>query len=335
MLLGEKCLVTGAFGFVGRHLVGQLVRDKVQVVSFTRNRSPLLQPGVDVDVVVGDVRDSRATRAATVGCTTVFHLAGPAHNFAEVDNEDLHQEVTVTGTKNLLSAARENGVQRFVFLSTLSVYSVDGDTMRDETSLSIPASAYGRAKLAAEQHVMSAGLISGMHVCCLRPAVVYGQGCRGNLSRMITMIDRGLFTPPPQLKNKRSMVHISDLVQAMILAARSSIADRKTYIVTDDQAYSTREVYEAICRGLGKPVPGWGVPVVGLKVLARAGDVIGKVRGKAFLFDSDVLEKFISNAWYSSEKIARELGYQPRVTFEEALPEMIAWYRRTRVQSPC
>jgi nucleoside-diphosphate-sugar epimerase len=60
------------------------------------------------------------------------------------------------------------------------------------------------------------------------------------------------------------------------------------------------------------------------------GDVIGRLRGRRFVFDSDALEKLTGSAWYSSEKIARELGFRPKVTFEDALPEMIDWYRKTR-----
>ena len=82
-----------------------------------------------------------------------------------------------------------------------------------------------------------------------------------------------------------------------------------------------------ICRGLGKSIPRWHVPLVVLKGLAWVGDVIGRLRGRRFVFDSDALEKLTGNAWFSSGKIARELGFRPRVTFEDALPELISWYR--------
>lgn len=92
--------------------------------------------------------------------------------------------------------------------------------------------------------------------------------------------------------------------------------------------YSSRELYELICKGLGRAIPGWNVPVPVLRGLARAGDAIGRLRGRRFFFDSDALEKLIGSAWYNSEKISRDLGYRPVVTFEEALPELILWYRK-------
>jgi nucleoside-diphosphate-sugar epimerase len=85
-----------------------------------------------------------------------------------------------------------------------------------------------------------------------------------------------------------------------------------------------------ICRSLGKPIPRWHVPLGALKGLAHVGDVVGRLRGRRFIFDSDALEKLTGNAWYSSEKITRELGFRPTATLEDALPEMIDWYRKTR-----
>jgi nucleoside-diphosphate-sugar epimerase len=120
---------------------------------------------------------------------------------------------------------------------------------------------------------------------------------------------------------------VANAVEAACLAAARPAASGQTYIVTDGRPYSSRELYELICKGLGRAIPGWNVPLPVLRGLARAGDVIGRVRRRRFFFDSDALEKLIGSAWYSSEKISRELGYRPSVTFEEALPELVAWYR--------
>jgi nucleoside-diphosphate-sugar epimerase len=152
---------------------------------------------------------------------------------------------------------------------------------------------------------------------------------------MIKMIDRGLFPALPDVKNCRSMVHVSDVVEAVILAATNSVANGQCYIVTDGRPYSTWELYEMICRSLGKSIPRWHVPLGALEALAGVGDVIGRLRGRRFVFDSDALDKLTGNAWFSSGKIARELAFQPRMTFEAALPELIAWYRGTQARLTC
>jgi nucleoside-diphosphate-sugar epimerase len=216
----------------------------------------------------------------------------------------------------------------FVFFSSVKAMGEGGSRCLDESFIGQPETPYGRSKLDAERLVLDIGQRSGLHVACLRLPLVYGPGGRGNLFRMIAAIDHGVFPPLPELGNRRSMVHIADVVQAAILASESPAANGQCYIVTDGQAYSTHELYTMICRSLGRKVPAWHVPVLALKMLGVAGDVFAMVSGKRFVFDSDALDKLIGSAWYSSERISRELGYHPMTSFEMALPEMIAWYKR-------
>ena len=198
----------------------------------------------------------------------------------------------------------------------------------DEDAPAHPDSAYGHAKLEAEQHILAAGRVHGVHVCVLRLPLVYGPGSKGNISRMIRAIDRGYFPPFPEVGNRRSLVHVDDAVQALLLASELPQANGKTYIVTDGQTYSTRTIYEAICRALGRPVPRWSAPVSLLKLGASIGGAVGKLWGHPMPLNCDVFDKLIGSAWYSSDKIARELGFWPQRTLYDALPEMIAEYRR-------
>lgn len=328
-------LVTGSSGFIGQHLVDRLLRDGFSLKVLIRGEEAGGRRSANVEIAEGDIRDAESVRKAVTCVESVFHLAGKVHDLEELDDTGEHGEVTLRGTCNLLTAAAESGVKRFVFLSSLSVYGTASQEVRDEGAACNPISAYGKAKFEAEQYLFNEGARFGIHVCCLRPAMVYGPGCKGNLPRMIKMIDRGLFPFLPDVGNRRSMVHVSDLVEAAILGASTPVANGQRYIVTDGRPYSTRELYEMIRRGLGKRIPRWHVPIGMLKGLSLVGDVVGRLRGRRVVFDSDALEKLTGNAWFSSERISRELGYRPRMTFEEALPEMIAWYRETQARSPC
>lgn len=328
-------LVTGATGFIGQHVVDGLLRRGFAVRALIRSDREAHGWGNSVEIARGDLLDTGSLRPAAEGVEGVFHLAAKVHDLEELGDSGEHEAVTRRGTQNLLVAAAESRVKRFVFMSSLSVYGAPSTALRDETAQCAPTSAYGQAKLVAEQCVLGYGKKSGAHVSCLRPAMVYGVGGRGNLPRMIKMIDRGGFPPLPHVKNRRSMVHVSDVAEAAILAANHPAANGQCYIVTDGRSYSTRELYEMICRGLGKSIPRWNLPLGALKALAGVGDIIGRLRGRRFVFDSDAIEKLTGNAWFSSEKISRELGYKPRVTFEDALPEMIASYRGTQVPPTC
>ncbi len=331
----RRILVTGATGFIGGYLVDRLIAKKLSVKILVRNESPVRKWEGNVDVVKGDIRDDASVRRATVGVDTVFHLAGKVHDLEEINGAGDHTDVTVNGTRTLLSAAEENDIRSIVFLSSLSVYGKSSAAVQDEASPCAPNSDYGLAKMKAEEYVIDHGIKLGTHVCCLRPAMVYGLGCKGNLPRMIRMIDRGLFPPLLDIHNHRSMIHVSNVVDAVVLAATHPAANGQCYVVTDGRPYSTTELYEMICRSLGRSIPRWRVPIALLKGLAGVGDVVGRLRGRRFFFDSGVFEKLTGNAWYSSEKIVRELGYRPSVTLEDALPEMISWYRGTRLQATC
>jgi UDP-glucose 4-epimerase len=328
-------LVTGATGFIGRRLVGALmlragvavhvlIRDSMQVAR--------LWPTGGVTARVGDLTKPDSLGAICNGVDTVFHLAGYAHANGVPESEalDLHNRITVEGTRALLTAAATAGVKRFIFVSSVKAMGEGSDFCLDESSTTEAASIYGRAKRSAEGLVLQAGQELGMHVCILRLPLVYGHDNKGNLPRMIAAIDRGHFPPLRELGNKRSMVHVDDVVQALQLAAESPSARNQTYIVTDEQIYSTRHIYTLICNALGRPVPGWTVPVTLLQLTARLGDLIGAVRGRPWAFNSEALDKLIGSAWYSSDKIRRELGYRPMCTLGTALPEMVAEYRTSQ-----
>lgn len=324
-----QVLVTGASGFIGRHLVARLVRQGAVVRALVRGAAHPSGWPDGVEVVHGDVRDAVAACAASAGAGTIYHLAGKAHDTAEIGDSAAYGEVTVAGTETLLGAALEAGVRRVVFVSSLAVYGPGLDAApRDETAPLRPATAYGRAKLRAEKSVLDFGARTGAHVCCLRPATVYGPGAKGNLPRMVGMIDRGLFPPLPDSGNRRSMVHVDDLVDALLLAASSPAAGGCCFNVTDCRAYGARELYEMICRATARRPPRWRIPLACFRALAAAGDIIGRVRGRRAGFDGQAFEVLFGSAWFSAEHIARELGYRPSHTLEDALPAMVADLRR-------
>jgi len=220
-----------------------------------------------------------------------------------------------------LEVAQEAGVRRFVCFSSVKAMNEGGPDCLDEATACHPETPYGKSKLAAERLVMAGDYVPEPVV--LRLSMVYGPAMKGNLPRMVEAVDKGRFPPIPEFGNRRSMVHVEDVVQAALLAAERPEAVGQIYIVTDGQPYPTRQLYEWICEALGKPVPAWQISKIILKVLARVGDLIGNVGGRRFLFDSDALEKLAGSAWYSSKKIEQELGFQAKHHLRESLPEIV------------
>ncbi len=324
-------LVTGATGFIGRHLVNALSRDQRALAVLARRAETAagLWPGAAIDVRFGDLEQPQTLRGTCSGVETVYHLAGCAHkeNAYDPSTEEQFRHAIVDGTEALLAEAASAGVKRFVFVSTVKAMGEGGEACLDESSPAHPQSPYGRAKLAAERAVFEAGERAGMHVSVVRYPLVYGPGNKGNIPRMIRAVDRGIFPPLADNGNRRSMVHVYDAARALIAAADSAAANGQTYIVTDGEVYSTRRIYDMIRAALGLAPRRWGVPVGMLQAAGAMGDLIGRLRGSAFAVDSQVLEKLIGSAWYSSEKISRELGFRPAYTLADALPAMVAEYQ--------
>lgn len=318
-------LVTGGTGFLGQYLIDRLRQNpENRIAVLSRNPERIITSrGGAVRKVTGDLTKPETLAGSCSGIDTVFHLAGEAH--VEADDPYAHKLMTVAGTRNLLDIAGLARVKKFIFFSSVKAMGEETTQLADESCAGEPRSAYGKSRLKAEELVLAAGKRYGMHTCNLRLAMVYGAGCKGNIPRMVAAIDRNRFPPLPEVGNKRSMVHALDVVGAALLAMDSPVAAGKTYIVTDGVAYSARDLYVALCRGLGKRAPSWAVPASILRMAARFGD---KVKGKIrFPLDSDTLSKLLGCAWYSSAKIARELGYEPTRTFHDAVPEIIADYR--------
>lgn len=307
-----KTLVTGASGFIGR----RLLRPGDRALARTASNYP--------DSVVGDLLDPASLVAACAGVDYIFHCAGYAHAFASSD-PDAHWRINCEGTRNLLSAAGAAGVRRFIFLSSVKAMAEPGDECVDEDWPGEPATPYGKAKRAAELAVLEAGAKFGMHVINLRLAMVYGHGGRGNLERMARGIRAGWFPPLPETGNRRSLVHVDDVVSALRLVAEAPAANGRTYIVADSRPYSGREIYDAI-RGAILPAPTlrWSVPAGLLRAGGVLGDALGTVLRRPLPMNSEVVSRLLDSACYSTVRIERELGWKSQVGLEAGLREMLA-----------
>lgn len=325
-----KVLITGATGFIGQRLVAALLsrEGSIRILARNADKASMIWSAPSLKVFQGDLTESSLMPSDLCeGVETIFHLA--SGSFAESDDtgevERLQQKVVVEGTRELLKLAVKASVKQFIFVSSVKAMGEGGRECLDETSLATPKTAYGRAKLAAEQLVLEAGRTYGMHVCNLRLPMVYGCDHKGNLSRMAIAVDQGWFPPLPKVANRRSMVHADDVVQAMLLAAENPRACHQTYIVTDGCAYSSRQIYTLIRQALGRRVPWWYFPVGLLRIGAKIGDLAeGGLKRKAPL-NSQVLYKLLGSAWYSGTKIQRELNYRPQYVLETALPEILSF----------
>lgn len=302
----QNIAVSGAAGFIGLRLCQSLKEQGYHVLALLHRPAS----GPWHRALNMDLSTSSPSISDLAGIDTIFHLAGKAHAVAETAQDaDSYMSINADATQRLLHAAKAAGVRRFVYFSSVKAI-CDGVALDlDETSACTPTTPYGQSKLAAELHVLQGAYVPEPVV--LRPSMVYGPSEKGNLPRLIQMIRKGLMPPLPEFANRRSMIHVDDVVRAAICAGEHAQAAGKIYILTDGKNYSSRQIYEGICLALQRSIPAWSIPVFLLKILATSGDIIGWAAGRRPPFDSTALLRLRESSSFCSNKIRNELGFIP------------------------
>ena len=323
----SNVLVTGAAGFLGSSLVDKLCRSGHHVRAvFHDSTHPISHLG-NVETVVADIRNAKSVQDVAGGCGAIVHLAAKVHAMDDSGTEQDYETVNVDGTKHVLDAAVRSGVNRIVFASSVKVFGEETNGCVDETQAPDPQTAYGRSKWRAEQLVSEYAARHGLTTVSLRLPMVYGPTKRGNLYRMIEAIDHGRFPTLPRLSAVRSLLHVENFVQAVLLCLRVPCFQRAAYVVADAEPYCVTDLYDWLRAGLGKTPPRWRVPLWILKTGARCGDMLQAISGNPVPLTTEQLTKLIGCAWYSSTTITHDLGYQAAFSFEQAVPELVSFYR--------
>lgn len=318
MIAKRTALVTGATGFIGRRLCERLKQDGWRVIAVARQEAA----GPWDEMIVHELGSGPLTLRERP--SAVFHLAGRAHALAERPGErESYFRVNVTGTQELLCALGDDFGVRIVYTSSVKACGeATGPEGVNEEVACTPTTPYGESKLAAEKVLLSSPF--GQQAIVLRLAMVFGEGQKGNLGEMIKAVSRGRFPPVAENGNRRSLVHVDDVIESLLAAMTAPVAAAgRVYFITGLRAWSSREMYVEICRGLGRPVPSWVVPIWILRLAGLVGDLIGTVRGRRFLWDSDKWAKLFGSACYLPTRAIRDLGFNPRKDLGAAMPEMV------------
>jgi len=290
--------VTGSTGFVGKKLI-RTINGRMRVLS--RKKQP------DLETIICDFEKDDIPDDALDGIDIVFHLAGFAHDMRDASKiVDLYYKVNVEATVQLANLAVKSGVKRFVFVSSVKAGgNLPLGKCANEEDQRNAEDVYGRTKREAELKLLEIGQVSGMHVSIIRPSLVYGPDVKGNLQLMLSGIGKGWFPPLPETGNRRSMIHVDDLVRAILLVAEDKRANGEIFIATDGTPHSSREIYNAMCSALGKSIPKWSVP----KFLFDMISLINlRIKYK--------LNKLLGDECYSSAKL-EALGFKAQKTLKD------------------
>jgi nucleoside-diphosphate-sugar epimerase len=317
-----RILVTGATGFVGRHLVPALATGGHLVRATCRpGRSGGCRAGPGEWMELCDITSETEWSRAVQDMEAVIHLAGLAHQIgpgAET-RETEFQRVNARGTERLAAAARRAGLQRLIMVSTIAVHGPYHGTPFEEASPCMPDTAYGRSKLEGEQAVQRILGNGPTDWCIVRPPLVYGPGNPGNMARLLRLIQRGLPLPLGRIEARRSYVYVGNLVDLLARCLTHPGASRRVFLVDDGEPIATRDLIRLLAWHTGKPAHLFSVPPSALRALGRIGEHLLRVLGRPVGIDSYSIDRLMGSLVIDSRAVRSALGWSPPFTQEAGI----------------
>lgn len=334
-MVSQPVLVTGASGFIGRHMVRRLIELGYRVSCLVRATSLIDElRSAGAQLVTGDVTDTAVIgRALAVSqASIVFHLAG----LTKALRADDFLRVNAGGVESVAAACADRTDKPvLVVVSSLAAAGPCAvGRPRVESDAPTPVSAYGCSKLAGEQATARyAGVVP---ISIVRPPIVFGPGDRAILEMFRPIARWGIHAVPGRGEQRFSLIHVADLVEGLLLAAEkgerlhpNGLPGQGVYFMAMEDELTYTELGQAMAIALEKKratvvhLPGPLVKLVGL-----CGDAMGRIRQRPAWINSDKMTEALAGSWTcSSAKASTQLGWSPAAALAKRLHEMAQWYR--------
>ena len=326
-----KAYVTGGTGFIGSHLVEQLVDQGYHVTCLIRKTSNLrwlnhllTAKSPQVELVIGDLHDSDVLAQHVRDADLVFHLAG----LTKAPDAATYDRVNAGGTERLIEAclgARTN-LDRFVYCSSLAAVGPSCDaTPNTEDVTPQPLTDYGSSKLKGEMVVRE--YADRLPITIIRPPAVYGPRDT-DIFLFFQMINRGVMPILGDADKLLSLVHVKDLVAGIYMAAVSERAIGETYFLTDGDIHTWMEIERIIADALEKYTFRVKVPFFLLDFLSIVTEAAAKITRQTPTLNRQKVRDLKQRSWIcDSTKAQKELGYRPTYFLEKGIQETADWYQ--------
>lgn len=287
-----KILITGVHGFVGSNLVEALKKEHsiygLDIVAPEKDGVVKTYSWADID------EDSIPEVDA------IIHLAGKAHDTKNLSAAEVYFKVNTELTKKIFDYFLKSKAKKFVFFSTAKAAADKVDGILTEDVVPTPVGPYGESKIKAEKYILSKMPVD-KQVYIFRPCMIHGPGNKGNLNLLYNVVKKGIPWPLGAFENRRTFTSIGNICFAVEGVLTKNVPSG-IYNMGDDEALSTNELIEEICKSLGKKAHIWKLP----KGLMNG---VAKVGGMLHLpLDSERLRKLTEDYVSSNDKIKKALG---------------------------
>ena len=311
----SRVLITGCNGFIGRALAAHLLKMGCQVKGTVRSldRENELPTGVE-SIIVSDIGPETDWKPVLSGVETVIHLAARVHRKkgrGGSRDSDFFRTNT-DGTAQLAKSAADCSVKRLIFTSTVKVNGDGSHQPYTESDAADPKNAYAESKLAAEHALAEISSRSNLETVILRMPLVYGPGVKANFLRLIQLVGRHTPMPFASVANRRSLLFIVNLLDAIVLCMEHPMAAGETYMVADEGYVSTPQLIHQIAEQRGVPSRLFPCPAIILRIAA------------AMTGRTEEMQRLISTLYLDTRKIQDQLQWRPRYSFEAGLAATLA-----------
>ena len=322
-----RYLVTGATGFIGPHLIRELLSRGHFCRCLVRDPKKLgIIESNNLEVFVGDITRAETLNGVARQIDCVLHLAtlGHMNNFTVLP--EMFEAVNVHGAINIMNAALEAGVKRVVHCSSVAAMGICADNPATEESRCIPHHPYGKSKLKAEEAVRSMVASHGLPACIIRFSMVYGPGDWRDMLKLTRLAKKGLFPKVGNRPKLTPLIHVDDAVQGILLAAEKGRIG-ETYLITNAESEPFDRLRKLILESLGIWRPSLFVPEKLALGLATMVESIFTRLGWAPPVSHKNIESTLADRVFSIRKAEKELGFRPTIDPAAGIRQTVEWYK--------
>ena len=313
----NKICVTGANGFIGKSVCKTLSCSGKITKGFVRTLNPSLNLLGIQYVPVGDISLSIDWKNHLMNYNSIIHCAGIAHSMDQKHGSDAYSLVNIEGTRQLAEQAVKAGIKRIVFLSSIKVNGESNEKKKysnkifTHNDIPDPKDYYATSKFEAENVLWEVSAKTGLEVVVLRLPLVYGKGVKGNLMRLIQLVNSGVPLPLGMVNNQRSMIGIDNLVDLIIRCIDHPDAAGKTFLVSDGEDLSTSDLINHLASSMHRKSRLFPFPIFLLKFLSF---IFGKQKD---------IDRLVGSLKVDSSYVQKILNWTPPVSVAEGIRRMV------------